>query len=270
MSKIAGSTALITGGASGIGYLTGKLLLQEGAERLVIWDLQEEAMQRAVGELSGRGRRVDGFRVDVADLEQIQSALAEMRTRGIGVDLLVNNAGIVVGKQFVDHSHADIQRTMVVNALAPMHLARGLLPEMLGRGHGHIVNIASAAGMVSNPGMSAYCASKWAVIGWSDSLRIEMERAGSGVRVTTVAPYYIDTGMFAGVRSPLIPILKPEYVAREIVSAIRRDRIFLRLPRSLNLLPLVRGLLPARWFDKVGGEWAGVYRSMSTFRGRPG
>ena len=157
---------------------------------------------------------------------------------------------------------------MDVNVLAPMRLTRTLLPSMLARRRGHVVNIASAAGMVSNPGMSVYCASKWAMIGWSDSLRLEMERGRTGVRVTTVAPYYIDTGMFEGVRSRLIPILKPERVARDIVSAIAGDRVFLRLPRILNLLPLVRGLMPTRVFDKVGGEWFGVYDTMSTFRGR--
>jgi all-trans-retinol dehydrogenase (NAD+) len=270
MSEIAGGTALITGGASGIGYLTGKLLLEQGARRLVVWDIDEGSMSRVVGELTGRGFQVDGMRVDITDLAQVQGALGEMRARGIEVDLLVNNAGIVVGKEFVAHSQEEIQRTMAINALAPMQLAREILPGMLERGRGHVVNIASAAGMISNPGMSVYCASKWALIGWSDSLRIELERSGSGVRVTTVTPYYIDTGMFAGVSSPLIPILKPDRVAREIVAAIRKDRIFLRLPRVLTLLPLVRGLLPTRWFDRIGGEWIGVYRGMSTFKGRSG
>jgi all-trans-retinol dehydrogenase (NAD+) len=268
MSEVAGSTVLVTGGASGIGYLTGRQLLQRGAGRLVVWDIQHAAMARVASELSGQGHRVDTFAVDVTDLAQVQAALRDMQQRGINVDLLVNNAGIIVGREFAHHSHGDIQRTMAINALAPMHLVLEVLPGMLERRRGHIVNIASAAGMVSNPGMSVYCASKWAVIGWSDSLRIELERARSGVRVTTVTPYFIDTGMFDGVRSRVIPILKPDHVAREIVSAIEKDRIFLRLPRSLNLLPLLRGLLPARWFDRVGGEWAGVYHTMSTFRGR--
>ena len=268
MSQIEAKTVLVTGGASGIGYLMGKLLLQEGAGRLVVWDIQEDAMNQVVEEFTGLGHRVDGFVVNVADLAQVQRTVREMQERAIEVDLLINNAGIIVGKQFSDHSHEDIARTMDINALAPMHLTREVLPGMLERGSGHIVNIASAAGMVSNPQMSVYCASKWAVIGWSDSLRIEMERAKTGVRVTTVTPYYIDTGMFAGVRSRVIPILKPEYVAREIVAAIKRDQIFLRLPRILNLVPLLRGLLPTRWFDRIGGEWLGVYRSMKTFKGR--
>jgi hypothetical protein len=81
-------------------------------------------------------------------------------------------------------------------------------------------------------------------------------------------PYYIDTGMFAGVRSPVVPILQPARVAEAIVSAIKQDRILLRLPRVVNLLPLLRGSLPARWFDRVVGDWLGVYRSMDDFTGR--
>jgi all-trans-retinol dehydrogenase (NAD+) len=268
MSVIRGATALVTGGASGIGLLTGKRLLEAGAARLVIWDIQDEAMRAAAAALATPGRSVEVRRVDLADAAQVDAGVRALHDSAIDIDILVNNAGIIVGKAFVDHAAEDIGRTMEINATAPMRLTRALLPSMLARRRGHVVNIASAAGMVSNPGMSVYCASKWAMIGWSDSLRLELERGRTGIRVTTVAPYYIDTGMFAGVRSRIIPILEPEHVAREIVAAIARDRVFLRLPRILNLLPLVRGLMPTRVFDKVGGEWFGVYDSMATFRGR--
>jgi short-subunit dehydrogenase len=267
MSRIRGSTALVTGAASGIGRLLARKLLAAGAGHLVVWDIQEAAMNSMAEELRSAGR-VSAFRVDLADPAQVEAAARAMEAAGIAVDLLVNNAGVVVGKVFADHSPADIARTMAVNTLAPMYLTRELLPGMLARGGGHIVNVASAAGMVSNPRMSVYCASKWALIGWSDSLRIEMERARTGVKVTTVTPYYIDTGMFDGVRSPVIPLLEPGYVAEQIVAAIESDRIFLRLPRVLNVLPLLRGILPARWFDRVGGDLLGVYDSMNGFTGR--
>ena len=268
MSQIRDKTVLITGGASGIGGLLGRKLLAAGAKQLVIWDIQEEAMNRVANDLTAQGHWVTTFEVDVADPGRVQAAARAMHAAGIAIDVLVNNAGIIVGKAFVDHTAADIARTMDVNALAPMYLTRELLAGMIARGRGHVVNVASAAGMLSNPRMSVYCASKWALIGWSDSLRLEMERARTGVKVTTVAPYYIDTGMFAGVRSSVIPILAPDYVANQIVEAIERDRIFLRLPRMLNFLPLLRGMMPARWFDRVVGDWIGAYRSMNGFTGR--
>lgn len=268
MSRIVGSTALITGGASGIGYLMGERLLTEGAARLVIWDIDATALERVTAQLTARGHHVDGYCVDVTDNVQVRHAIHAMQVRGVHIDVLINNAGIIVGRDFIAHDHADIDRTMAINALAPMHLTRALLPDMLKRGNGHIVNIASAASMVANPGMSVYCASKWAVTGWSESLRIELERSKSGVRVTTVMPYYIDTGMFAGVRSRVLPLLEPERAARDIVTAIRKDRILIRLPGLLNIVPLLRGALPARWFDRIAGEWLGVYDTMSTFTGR--
>lgn len=268
MSQIRGKTVLVTGGASGIGSLLGRKLLAKAAQHLVIWDIQDQTMNRVADELTAQGYRVSAFKVDVGDPGQVQAAARAMHAAEIAIDVLINNAGVIVGKSFVDHTAADIARTMDVNALAPMYLTRELLTGMVARGGGHVVNVASAAGMLSNPRMSVYCASKWALIGWSDSLRLEMERARTGVKVTTVAPYFIDTGMFAGVRSSVIPILAPDYVANQIIEAIERDRIFLRLPRVLNLLPLLRGMMPARWFDRVVGDWIGAYRSMNGFRGR--
>lgn len=270
MSTIAGSTVLITGGAAGIGYLMGKRLLEQGAGRLLVWDVDGEALRRVVAELTRLGFPVEGHRVDVTSLARVQCAVRELEARAVAVDLLVNNAGIVVGKEFADHSHAEIHRIMATNILGPMHLTRELLPGMLRRGRGHVVNVASAAGLLANPRMSVYCASKWAMLGWSETLRLELERSGSGVRVTTVLPSYIDTGMFAGVRSPVFPLLKADHVARAIVAAIRTDRTVLRVPRLLRLVPLLRGVLPARWFDTIAGEWLGVYDSMRTFRGRAG
>lgn len=287
MSEIRGRTALVTGGASGIGVRIGADLLRRGAERLIVWDVDESALSAAVESLAAevaaasgdvglptsdiRGAvTVSGTRVDLSSLDEIRHAARSLREAGLEIDLLVNNAGIVVGKEFALHSHGEIAASMSVNALAPMHVTRELLPGMLQRNRGHIVNIASAAGMVSNPKMSVYCASKWAMIGWSDSLRLELERSGSAVRVTTVTPYYIDTGMFAGVRSALIPILDADDAVRRILRAVERDEIFLRMPRIVGLVPLLRGLLPARWFDRIVGDWLGVYRSMDEFRGKQG
>lgn len=268
MVQLAGKTVLITGGASGIGRLMGRRFLNEGASHLVIWDVQQQALDETVAEFSAGGTRVSGYLVDLAKPDMIETVAETMRVAGIGVDVVVNNAGVIVGKAFAEHSAKDIALTMDVNALAPIYVARAFLPGMISRRSGHIVNIASAAGLVSNPKMSVYCASKWAVIGWSDSLRIEMEQEKTGVSVTTVTPYYINTGMFAGVRSPFIPILKAEYVADSIIAAVKSDRIFLRLPWIINLVPFLRGMLPARWFDKIGGEWMRIYHSMDKFRGR--
>lgn len=265
MTEISGRTALVTGGASGIGLLTGQRMLERGLKRLLVWDVSQSNIEAARTRL---GEAAQFLQVDVTNVDAIEEAVSAAETAGTHIDILINNAGIVVGKPFRAHSRVDIDRTLQINAAAPMHLARAVLPGMLRRKEGHIVNIASAAGMVSNPNMSAYCGSKWAVIGWSESLRLEMELTGSGIRITTVAPYYIDTGMFSGVRSPILPILKPEHAARQIVRAIEKDRILLRMPGLVNLLPLARGVMPTRAFDLLFGRVLGIYRTMDHFRGR--
>lgn len=268
MSRIQGTTVLITGGASGIGRLMGQEVLRRGAKQLILWDLNGAALDEALTQFRQQGFSVEGYVVDLADSAGVRATFGRMRQRSAAIDILINNAGIIVGKNFSEHSHEEIDRTLQINTAALMHLARLSLPDMLEQKAGHLVNIASAAGMLSNPQMSVYCGSKWAVIGWSDSLRLELERSRSGVRVTTVTPYYIDTGMFSGVRSPIIPILKPEATARAIIRAIEKDKIFLRLPGILHLLPLVKGILPVRCFDRLFGDWLGIYKTMKFFRGR--
>lgn len=268
MTQIQGQTALITGGGSGIGLLMGEMLLRKGAKKLIIWDISQRSLDQARGQLVAFAPACEFTCIDVSDTPALLASVGTLEAAGTTVDILINNAGIVVGKAFKEHSHEEIDRTMNVNSAALMHLTRALLPGMTVQGRGHIVNIASAVSMVSNPNMSVYCASKWAVVGWSDSLRLELERDCPGVHVTTVLPYYIDTGMFDGVRSPILPILKPIATARRIVRAIEHKRIFLRMPWLLHLVPLAKGLLPTRAFDLVAGRLFGIYGSMDHFKGR--
>jgi all-trans-retinol dehydrogenase (NAD+) len=122
--------------------------------------------------------------------------------------------------------------------------------------------------MLSNPKMSVYAASKWGVIGWSDSVRIELQEMKSKVRVTTIAPYYINTGMFDGVKSRIIPILKPEYVAKRIIKAIERNTSFRGIPFGFHFIRFWQFLLPTRIFDWVFGEVFGIYHAMDAFTGR--
>lgn len=265
--KIGSETiVLITGGASGIGKLMGRMVLQKGA-KLVIWDINRQSMEDAVAELSSLGA-VFSYLVDVSSPEQIMETAKEtMKVHG-AIDLLINNAGVVVGKLFQDHSFADIAKTMSINANAPMYITLQFLPGMLARKSGHICNIASSAGLISNPRMSVYAASKWAAIGWSDSLRIEMQQIHSGVKVTTVTPYYINTGMFNGVRSSVIPILQPERAARKIIRGIEKDQIFVKMPLIIHFVRLCQAIFPIPLFDFLVGKVLGIYNTMKHFEGR--
>lgn len=268
MTRIKDKCVLITGAGSGIGRIMGRLALERGARKVVVWDINEENIAASLAAY-GAPERTAGYRVDVSDAQQVADTFARTVEECGPVDILINCAGIITGNKTFEHQTVgEIQRTMAVNASAPMLLTLQALPGMIARNEGHICNIASAAGMISNPRMSVYAASKWAVIGWSDSLRIELHEARSGVHVTTVAPYYINTGMFDGVRSRLVPILNPEKTARKIIRAIERNRDFRGIPWGFHLIRFAQGILPTSWFDCIIGHWAGIYHTMDHFTGR--
>lgn len=267
MTKIKGRTLLITGGASGIGRIMGRMALQRGAKKVVVWDINEDNIAATESELNSYGE-VKGYKVDVANTEMVKQMFA-LTTKECGdVDILINSAGIITGnKTFAEQSQQDIDRTMAINATAPMTVALQALPPMLKRNVGHICNIASAAGFIANPRMSIYAASKWAVIGWSDSLRVELQESKSNVHVTTIAPYYISTGMFDGVRSRIIPILKPEWVAKKILNAIEKNRKISSWPLGYHLIRTLQALLPLRALDLLC-KVLGIYNALDHFKGR--
>lgn len=266
--KFKNANVLITGGASGIGKIMGRMALEKGAKRFIIWDINLAGIEATKKELSGYGK-VKGYVVDVSNHEIVNIAYKKtVEDCGI-IDILINCAGIITSnKTFDQQAPEEIIRTMNINTLAPMFVTRAMLPDMLRRNCGHVCNIASAGGMLSNPKMSVYAASKWGAIGWSDSVRIELQDMKSNVHVTTVAPYYINTGMFDGVKSPIIPVLKPEYVAKRIIRAIERNKSFRGIPFGFHFIRFWQFILPTRVFDWFFGEVMGIYHAMDAFTGR--
>jgi short-subunit dehydrogenase len=268
MTKIKDNCVLITGGASGIGRIMGRMALEKGARCLVIWDINQESIDSTVKEFSGKGN-VKGYRVDVSDSLQVEQTAKQTVKECGDIDVLINCAGIVANNDTFDkQSVKDIERTMEINAMAPMVIAQQFLPRMIERNHGHVCNIASAAGMISNPRMSVYAASKWAIIGWSDSVRIELKQMKSKVRFTTIAPYFINTGMFDGVKSRIFPILKPEPTAHKIIRSIEKNRNFKGIPFGYHFIRFCQAMLPTSLFDYIFGEVVGIFHAMDNFTGR--
>ena len=268
MTKIKDNCVLITGGASGIGRIMGRMALEKGARCLVIWDINEASIASTIEEFKKIGN-VKGYKVDVSDNGQVAKT-ADITTRECGnVDILINCAGIVANNNTFDkQSTTDIERTMRINSIAPMVIAQQFLPGMIERNHGHICNIASAGGMISNPKMSIYAASKWAVIGWSDSVRIELKQMKSKVRFTTIAPYFINTGMFDGVKSRILPIQQPEPTSRKIIRSIEKNRNFKGIPFGYHFIRFCQAILPTSMFDYLFGEVFGIFHAMDNFTGR--
>lgn len=268
MTEIRGSCALITGAASGIGRLLAADLGEAGAS-LVLWDIDAQGLRDVQNELRGAGSDVDICVCDLTSREAIEEAAAQTLANSGPVDILVNNAGIVSGKNLLDISPAEIERTFQINTLALFWTAKAFLPDMLARDSGHIVTIASAAGLAGTSRLTDYCSSKFAAVGFDESLRVELKRMNSKVVTTVVCPFYTDTGMFDGVRTRipwLLPILKPDSVVRRIVSAIEKDRRRLVMPWFVYTAWPSR-LLPVSWFDALMAFF-GVSHSMDEFRGR--
>lgn len=274
---IKGTNVLITGGASGIGRIMGRICLEKGASNLIVWDINQANIDKTEAELSdvkpaeagvSKGQ-IHSYIVNVSDTQAIKSAYEKVKSEVGDVDILVNCAGIVRGNNTFDKQTVqDIDLTMDINANAPMYVALAVLPDMLRRDRGHICNIASAAGMLGVPKLSVYCASKWAVIGWTESMRVELKQARSHVRVTSVTPYFINTGMFDGVNSKVFPILDPENTAAKIIRAVEVGKSFRGIPFAYHFIRIWQGLLPNFLFDFIFGKVFGVYSVMDHFTGR--
>lgn len=266
--KIKDAVVVITGGASGIGRIMGRRALEKGAKAVAIWDINQENLDLVVREHSALGT-VKGYRVDVSDYEVVKAAYAQTVADLGPVDILINNAGVVTtNKTFDENTRRDIDLTMTINAVAPMYVALAMLPDMIKRDHGHILNIASAAGLLAVPHMSVYAASKWATLGWSDSVWIELREKKSHVGVTTFAPYFINTGMFDGVKSWFFPILDPEKAAARALKAVEKNKRFQGMPFAFRFTRLMQGILPMRGADWSFGEFFGIYHAMDHFTGR--
>lgn len=266
MKDLKGKTVLITGGGSGIGKIMVRLML-ERKTKVIIWDINQESIDATIAQFTN-GEALFGYQVDVSNTKQIQETAKKVKQEIGTVDVLINNAGIVVGKYFHEHSASDITKTMEVNTNAPMLITLEFLGDMMNQNSGHICNIASSGGLVSNPKMSVYAASKWALIGWSDSLRLEMEQLNKDINITTIMPYYINTGMFAGVKSR-IPILEPEAAAATIVGAIERNKKMVTIPGYIyRFTRLGQAIMPLSIFDWFADSVMGIYKTMEHFVGR--
>jgi all-trans-retinol dehydrogenase (NAD+) len=259
---------LITGASSGIGKLMAETFAAEGA-RVILWDCNRVTLEAVEKELTERGLRCTTYLCDVSSRDSVYDTAKRVIDEHGPIDILINNAGVVSGRPLLEISDAEIERTFGVNALAPIWTTRAFLPTMIERDRGHIVTIASAAGLIGAPKMTDYAASKHAAIGFDDALRSELRHLGHrGIRTTVVCAYFISTGMFdgAGTATPLFPILTPDYATRQIVRAIRRGRRRLLMPRAVALVYLGR-MLPVPIFDWIVRA-LGVTRSMDGFTGR--
>ena len=272
MAEISGKNVVITGGASGIGRSLALKIARLGGT-VVIYDLDDGALDAVVEEIQAQtGRDAYGFVCDVSDREEVYLTADKVRETAGKVDILVNNAGIVSGRRLMNTPDEKIESVMGVNVLALFWVTKSFLPDMLERGSGHVLTIASAAGLLGVDKQTDYSASKHAAIGFTESLRVELKKTGyPNLRTTIVEPFYVDTGMFEGVKTRfrrILPILEQDEVTDRIVRAVQKDRQELKMPFIVNLVPALR-LLPVDMFDRLA-DFFGINASMDEFVGRGG
>ncbi|WP_394215422.1 SDR family oxidoreductase [Brachybacterium vulturis] len=254
---------LITGGARGLGRQLALEAARRGAD-VTIWDLDQARAEAVVAEIRALGATAVAARVDITDQEQVTAAAQPAGPQ----DVVINNAGIITGKRLLEASDEEIRRTFELNTLALFWVTRAFLPGMIERDRGTVATIASAAGLAGVARQTDYSASKWAALGFTESLRAELRGDSRGVGTFVMCPFYIDTGMFDGVTTKfprLLPILKEEEVAHQALSAIESGKEQIITPWLARLLPAAR-ILPVRLFDR-GLDLLGINHTMDGFVG---
>jgi NADP-dependent 3-hydroxy acid dehydrogenase YdfG len=255
MDNIRGKTVVITGAARGIGYATAQALLARGA-RVVIGDRDIDVLESAVAGISSLGQ-VSGHPLDVTDKESFAAFLGKARADGGGhIDVLINNAGVMPVGPFLDQSTQAIRSSIEVNFYGVLTGCQLVLPEMVKRRSGHIVNIASLAGMVAVPGQVVYAGTKFAVVGLSTGLADEF--APHGVKVTAVLPTFTNTELISGTTpSASQKPVEPAEIAAAIVKVLDKPKSRVSVPgwgKSFAVLATLLSDRGRRWLNKKMGN----------------
>ncbi|KAA9327562.1 SDR family oxidoreductase [Hymenobacter busanensis] len=274
--RLSGRVVLITGGSRGLGLVLARQAVAEGA-RVAICARDADELERARQELAADGAEVLALARDLTSETEVRTLVAEVKQAFGPVDVLINNAGIITGGPLEHMEERDYQESMNTHFWAPLHAMHAVLPDMMSRREGRIVNVASLGGKVAVPHMAPYCASKFALVGLSEGFRSEMLRYG--VHVTTVCPGLMRTGsarqavvkgqhekefgwfMIADSLPGLT--VSAEYAARSIWNACRRGDAELILGLPAKLLSLAHGLAPGTtinalsWINRALPDHAG-------------
>ncbi|KAA0086780.1 SDR family oxidoreductase [Mycolicibacterium sp. P9-64] len=255
MDNIRGRTIAITGAARGIGYATAKALLTRGA-RVVIGDRDVAILGSAVSGLSSLGP-VSGYPLDVTDQESFATFLDKARSDGSGhIDVLINNAGVMPVGPFLSQSDEAIRSSIEVNLYGVLTGCRLVLPDMVKRRSGHIINIASLAGVVAVPGQVVYAGTKFGVVGLSTALADEF--APQGVEVSVVMPTFTNTELISGTKATgAQKPVQPEDIAAAIVKVLDKPKTHVSVPGPLRFVGAVTAMLgprTRRWLSKKTGN----------------
>jgi NAD(P)-dependent dehydrogenase (short-subunit alcohol dehydrogenase family) len=245
-TPLSGRVVVVTGGARGLGLAMAEAIAARGA-RVALGDLDEQLAQAEAQRLPGGAV---GAKLDVTDPESFKRFLDEVE-RVLGpVDVLINNAGIMVVEPFLEEPEALTRRQMEINVHGVITGMRLAIPGMQRRRRGHVVNIASAAGKVGVAGEAVYVATKHAVVGLSEAVRYELR--GTGIELSVVMPGLANTELASGMSAGRgVKLVEPQEVAMAVVDALERPRFQVFVPASLGPLFRLSGLMSQRMRDTM-------------------
>jgi len=259
MKDLKGKTAVVTGAAMGMGKSLATSLLKEGCAVALV-DVNEKALNEAVAELNKLGP-CSAFVCDISDRKAVY-ALAARIEKALGAPaILVNNAGIVRAGSVEEMDDETVEKIININLTSQFWTTKAFLPAIKKHREGHIVNFASAGGILAIPWISAYCASKFGVIGFTDALRQEMKKLKYNIGVTVVCPNTVNTGMFQGSKMVTgTSMLTTDGVTKKVLKAIKKNKAMVAVPAiPVGIVtPLTKVLLPIKamdWLNKTLGMW---------------
>jgi len=256
MDRLKGKNIVITGASGGIGAEIAKLCAARGANLVLLARRIEKLRELQTVLQQQCPVKIDLFQLDVSDTEQVKLVFEQIFTKWGSIDVLVNNAGYGVFRYAHEATIDEIKGMFSVNVIGLMAATSMVLPKMRARRSGHIINIASQAGKMATPKSSVYSASKHAVLGYTNALRMEL--ADFNVYVTAVNPGPVATNFFAiadeegtYVKNVQRLLLQPEYVAKKVVDAMFTRTREINLPRWMNMGTVLHTLFP-RLVERLG------------------
>lgn len=269
LPDLSADVCVITGAGRGLGRELAHKFAACGAT-VVLWDINERNLKSVAEEIRANGGDAYYYVCDCSKNDQVQRTAESVREEVGNVAILVNNAGIVTGKSFVDSSEKELQKVIEVNTLAHFWTTKAFLPWMIENNYGYVISIASVLAFAGLNRVADYAASKAAIQSFTESLRHELIAAKkTGITVSCICPYHMDTGMFEGLKTrfprilaPLDPALVAERTLKVLVS---KDSLVI-IPNYFRILIILKWVLPLKAFDELL-KLIGANEAMKSFVG---
>ncbi|KAM3940348.1 17-beta-hydroxysteroid dehydrogenase 13-like [Leptodactylus fuscus] len=249
--SVSGEIVLITGSGHGIGRLTA-LEFAKLQSILVLWDINKDGIEETAEQCRKLGAKAFTYVVDCSKKNEIYAAAEKVKTTIGDVDILINNAGVVFGVEFLNLEDHQIEKTFEVNILSHFWITKSFLPAMMKKNRGHIATVASVCGHLGLTYLVDYCASKFGAVGFHESMTVELESLGKdGIKTSCLCPVFINTGFVKNPSTRIWPVLKPEYVAKTFVDGILTNKKMILVPSSVKTYLILANFLPQRVISRI-------------------